>query len=350
MDKNEKRSVIKYLHLKGLSPQQIYLDMSEVLGDDAPSQATVYRWVAEFRRGRQSTEDEHRCGRPLEASTEENVDLIQDMVLADRRVTIQHIAETLNISTGTAHHIMSDVLGYSKVCARLVPRMLTPEMKRVRVQTSVENLRLYRANPEEFCCRYVTMDETWAHHFDPETKQQSMQWKHTCSPVTFKFRQVASAGKVMASVFWDIEGVLMIDYMEQGKTVTGAYYATLINQLRSTIKQKRRGKLSRGILLHHDNAPAHTSHVAMAAIRDCGFQLLSQPPYSPDLAPSDYHLFRYLKDSLRGRVFQSDDDVIHAIDDWIGVQEPEFFQRGVEALEHRWEKCIALRGDYVEKL
>ena len=80
MDKSEKRAVIKYLHMKGLSPQQIHEDMKEVLADDAPSQATVYRWVAELKRGRQSTEDEHRSGRPVEASTDEIVESVQDMV------------------------------------------------------------------------------------------------------------------------------------------------------------------------------------------------------------------------------------------------------------------------------
>ena len=73
---------------------------------------------------------------------------------------------------------------------------------------------------------------------------------------------------VIASVFWDSDGVLMIDYLERGKTVTGVYYAELIRNLRSAIKEIRRGKLSHGVLLHQDNAPAHTSAVAMAAIEN----------------------------------------------------------------------------------
>ena len=80
------------------------------------------------------------------------------------------------------------------------------------------------------------MDETWAHHFDPKTKLQSKEWKHVTSPTPVKFRKIASAGKVMASVFWDSEGVLMIDYLERGKTVTGIYYAELIRKLRAVIK------------------------------------------------------------------------------------------------------------------
>jgi len=62
------------------------------------------------------------------------------------------------------------------------------------------------------------MDETWAHHFDPETKQQSKQWKHVTSSTPVNFCKIASAGKVTASVFWHIEGVLMIDYLERGNS------------------------------------------------------------------------------------------------------------------------------------
>jgi len=206
------------------------------------------------------------------------------------------------------------------------------------------NLRQYNVDPAKFLRRYVTMDETLAHHFDPETKQQSKQWK----PV--KFRKIASADKVLTSVFWDSKGVLMIDYLERGKTVTGVYYAELIQKLRSAIKEKRRGKLSDGVLLHHDNAPAHTSAVVMATIRACGFELLSHPPYSADLAPSDYHVFRSLKDPLRGQRFGCDEEVVHATNDWFKLQDENFFVDGVKSLAHRCEKCVALEGIYIEKL
>ena len=81
--------------------------------------------------------------------------------------------------------------------------------------------------------------------------------------------QIASAGKVMATVFWNSEGVLMIDYLEWEKTVTGVYYADQIRKLLAAIKQKHRGKLRHGVLLHHDNTPAQTSAIAKAIIREC---------------------------------------------------------------------------------
>ena len=100
-----------------------------------------------------------------------------------------------------------------------------------------------------------------------------------------KFRTQPSVSKVMATVFWDSKGIILIDYKPAGTSITGEYYANVIKQLRVAIKEKRRGKLAAGVLLLHDNAPVHKSRVAQAAIRECKFEQLSHPPYSPDLAP-----------------------------------------------------------------
>ena len=96
----------------------------------------------------------------------------------------------------------------------------------------------------------------------------------------------------MASVFKDADGILLIDYLQKGQTINGTYYASLLMQLREKIKIKRRGKLTKGMLFHQDNAPVHKSVIAMAAIHDCGLKLIEHPPYSPDLAPSDFIYFQ----------------------------------------------------------
>jgi len=94
----------------------------------------------------------------------------------------------------------------------------------------------------------------------------------------------------------------MTNYLSKGFTVTGAYYANELRELREALKSKRRGKLRRGVLLLHDNAPAHTAGVATSVAAECGYELLPHPPYSPDLAPSDFYLFPLLKEHLRGSV------------------------------------------------
>ena len=95
----------------------------------------------------------------------------------------------------------------------------------------------------------------------------------------------------MCIVFWDTKVILLTDNMLQKGTITGVYYADLLHKLRDAIKEKRRGKLTKVPLLLHDNAPAHRSHIGQVAVVECGFEEMRQPPYSPDLAPSDYHLF-----------------------------------------------------------
>ena len=78
------------------------------------------------------------------------------------------------------------------------------------------------------------------------------------------------------------------------------------------------------------------------------FQCLDHPPYSPDLATLDYHLFPGLKKQLKGRHFSSDTEVIAAAETWLDGQPSEFFLSGLQKLEQRTKKCIELRGEYVE--
>ena len=68
---------------------------------------------------------------------------------------------------------------------------------------------------------FITMDETWIHHYTQQSKQQSKQWTEAGCSAPKKTSSAPSAGKVMASVFWDAEGILFIDYLEKGKTITG---------------------------------------------------------------------------------------------------------------------------------
>ncbi|UYV74600.1 hypothetical protein LAZ67_12000233 [Cordylochernes scorpioides] len=89
METNEIRAVIKYLCKKEISPKEIYEDMVDTLREDAPSYSTVKKWVAAFKLGRISTEDEHRPGKPIESVTQENIDKIHDLVMLDRRMTVR---------------------------------------------------------------------------------------------------------------------------------------------------------------------------------------------------------------------------------------------------------------------
>ena len=114
------------------------------------------------------------------------------------------------------------------------------------------------------------------------------------------------------------------------------------------IRKKRRGKLSKGILLRQDNARVHTCRIAIDAVERNGYELIPHPAYSPELAPSDYFLFPNLQKDIRGRYFRSN-EVVAAVEEWVRDKDPGFFSSGLMALEHLWSKCIILEGNYIEK-
>lgn len=349
MLKIEYRAVIKFLVLEGKYPQEIKERLDAVYGNSSPSYSTVKDWARQFRMGRESIEDEPRSGRPVEVMTPETIALVEEEVLSDRRLKAKEIAARLELSKTTVLRILHEHLNMNKVSARWVPKLLSAVQMQQRVESCTQFLDLCRDNPDEFLKTIVTGDETMVLYYDPLSKRESMEWRRPSEPRPKKAKVTQSTKKVMATIFWDYEGILLIDFKERNTTVTGTYYASLLEKLREAIKEKRRGKLSRGVRLLHDNAPVHTAAVAKGAIVKCGFQELSHPPYSPDLAPSDYFLFSKLKSDLRGRKFTSDNEVKAAVYAHFEEKTSDYYFNGLKMLISRSEKCIEIRGDYIEK-
>jgi len=87
-----------------------------------------------------------------------------------------------------------------------------------------------------------------------------------------------SAGKVLASFFWDQDGVLLIAYLPKGQTINAEYYSSLLEQLNDILKEKRRGKVTKGVLFLHDNASAHRALATQKKLAYLCFQCLDHPP------------------------------------------------------------------------
>ncbi|KAG5343257.1 SETMR methyltransferase, partial [Acromyrmex heyeri] len=121
MEKNEFRAVIKHLYMKGLTPKEIKTELDNVHSTSSPAFATVYNWVNEFKRGRTSTCDAPRSGRPIEAATPEIIDKIHDIILVDRQVKVRELVEVTGISHGTVISILHEQLGMKKLSAGWMP-------------------------------------------------------------------------------------------------------------------------------------------------------------------------------------------------------------------------------------
>jgi len=135
-------------------------------------------------------------------------------------------------------------------------------------------------------------------------KKQLMEWRRGGSPrpknfLISKIRWKSSR----LDFFLDQDDILLIDYLPKGHIINAEYYSSLLVQLKDTLKEKRRGKFTKGVLFLHDNAPAHRKLATQKQLAYLSFQSLDHPSYSPDLAPSDYHLFPGPKKTITNSSF-----------------------------------------------
>lgn len=238
MDNKEFRVLIKHCFLMGKNTVEAKAWLDEHYADSAPSKATVERWFADFKRGRTDTDDAERSGRPNEVVTPENIKKVHKMVFRNRKLKLREIANMINISEGSVFTILHEHLGMKKLFSKWVPRLLSFDQKQQRVDDSQSCLDLLRRNKQDFFRRYVTQDETWIHHFTPESTRQAAQWVAAGESRPKRPKTQQSAGKVMASVFWDATGILFIDYLEKGKTINSDYYMALLDRLKDEIAKK----------------------------------------------------------------------------------------------------------------
>jgi len=198
----ETLGVIKFFFfLQGKVPKDIHAILRETLGEHATLYATVENWVDQFKRGEFSTCYAPRPGRPKTVTTPEIIEQIRELILEDHWISAKSIAEKLGISRERAGSIIHEDLDMRKLSIKWVPKCLKADQKRQRCQSSEQILEFFRRDPNDFRSRLVTIDETWLYHYDPETKQQSREWRHSGSPRPKKFRVQKSAGKVLASIF-----------------------------------------------------------------------------------------------------------------------------------------------------
>ena len=169
------------------------------------------------------------------------------------------------------------------------------------------------------------MDETWIHHFTPESNQQSVEGTAAGESHLKWPKTQTSASRVLASLFWDTQGSLFIDYLEK-RTINSKFYTALLVRLKKEITKKR-PQMKKKVLFHQDNPPCHKMIATMAKLHELRFELLHHPPYSPNLAPSDYWLFVDLKRMLQEKRFGSNKEVILETEVYFGPKTNHFYKK-----------------------
>jgi len=275
--------------------------------------------------------DDPRSGRPSTAVTDANVKLVKKLIDSDPRITYEMIEEETDLTAPSIHIILHQHLKMSKVCARWVPHFLTDEQKKARVKFCRDMLQRFQSGQSQDVYRILTGDETWVYCYEPLRKQQDMQWVVQGSPRPTKIQKQRSTGKVMAAAFFTKDGLIDLVRLGKGRTVTADWYSNVcLASVFQKISEKRRPGLGvTQILLHHDNASSHTAGLTKEYLLSKKVHVFDHPPYSPDLAPCDFYLFPKIKNLLRGKRFNDEDEAFQAFHEEIKALTP-----------NDWEKCI----------
>ena len=233
----------------------------------------VKRRYADFKRGRTDTNDTERSGRPNSAVVQENTKKLH-------KLKLREIAEELKISECNVFTIFHEHFSMRKLGSKWMPHLLIVDQKQQRVDDSECCLQLFQRNKKKFSRKYVTMDETWIHHFTLESNWLSAEW--------------TAAGE---------------SHPKRPKTQTSI---ALLVRLKEEIAKNKSQMQKKKVLFHQDNALYHEPIATIAKLHELQFELLLHSPYSPDLTPATIGCLQTSNEwkYIKGNIFSSNEESI----------------------------------------
>lgn len=343
--------------LLGESASQIFKDLLSLYGSDAPSRATVFRYAkvpddssdVPSASGDSMINASSPVGRPVSVSTEENVQLIEELISENRRLSLRDIEELTGVNHELARRILRDRLNRRYLCSTWVPHSLNDHHKLLRKNSAISIRKHLRDLEEERDRLYAVQDETWI-FFDPVLpKAANKAWVAVGESRPTVIRDSAmTKRKTLLSVIFTPNKKFHVQGTSVSETIDADYF---INFLRTTGEKWRclRSDPTRlnQLVIQFDNARPHAAKKTKEFIERRGIQTLWQSPYSPDLNLCDRWLFDRLKREMKKITFKdADEAVATSLRVLRSIPEDEFLTQVERLLEH-CERVIQSGGDYV---
>ena len=293
------RHCLLYEFQLGHSASQATSNICRALGPGTISQPTAHRWFKRFSSQNYDLEDEPRS----ERSDKLVLDGLKELVERDPRQTIRCLASTFGCSHTTIERRLSE-MGYRSMLGGWVPHDLTWSQQNQRIDICTNLLSLRRTY--QWIDHLITGDEKWILYTNI-TKR--LQWVGPNQAPLLTAKPELHEKKIMLSVWWDVKGVVYWELLPSNTTITAEVYCLQLENLKLELETHWPGHGK--VYFLHDNARPHVAKSTRKKLLDFGSEVLPHPPYSPDLAPSDYYyyLFRSLNNSLRGKKFDKDEDI-----------------------------------------
>ena len=290
------------------------------MGKATLSYPTAVRWFKRFKANDFELEDAPRSGRPSEIDLDELKAAIEE----DPRQTTRCLADKFKCS----HTIIEERLhefGKSWRCGIWIPHELSDDQLKRRVDSCIELLTSHRTF--DWLSNIVTGDEKWVMYINYSHQRQWLSPREKGVAMT---KQELHPKKVMLSVWWGMRGVIHWELLPTGKTITADVYYKQLKRVAKALK----GKQDKVYFLH-DNARPHIANKTKKKLLALNWTVLTHPPYSPDLAPSDYHLFRSMAHHLKERRFKDEIELKEFLDTFFKAQPTKFYERGIKSLPMR---------------
>lgn len=331
-------SLITFFLLKKSAAESHRL-LGEAYGEHTPSIKTCEYWFRRFKSGDFNVEDKERSGRPEKFEETELQALLDENACQTQR----ELAMELNVTQATiSQHLHA--MGKIRKLGRWVPHQLNENQLKARIDACKKHLDEHKKH--SFLYRIVTGDEKWVYYENPKRKAAYVD---PGQPGPSQPKRDIHCQKVMLCIWWDQKGVVYYELLNPNETVTGDRYRRQLDKLAHALNEKRPliARKHHKVLFHDDNARPHRAKTAQNKVEQLGWDRLGQPAYSPDLAPSDYHLFRSMQIALSDVRFRNAEEVREWINDWIAEKDEDFFARGIRKLPERWLEVIANEGQYI---
>ena len=308
-------------------------------GPGTTTNRTVQRWFKRFSSGDISCEEQEGRGRPS------NVDHTQlkQLVEENPRTTVRDLSLSLNVSPTTVSTHLA-YIGKVKKLDKWVPHDL--KEKHIRLRYEIASSLLLRNNTESFLERIVTCDEKWIMY---NNRSRSGQWLDIDEPPKHFPKPELHPKKNMITVWWSAIGVIHYSFLPPGETIKAASYCREIAVFHEKLRKMYPALTNRkGPILLHDGARPHAAEMTQRKLHGLGYEILPHPPYSPDLAPTDYHLFKHLNNFLQNKKFENQEALKNSVSQFFDSRTPEFYSKGIKSLPKRWQKCVDALGNYFD--
>lgn len=332
------RYIILYEFQLGHNTVTAVQNICKALGENAIKLRKCQLWYKRFSSGNFCIEDLPRSGRP-KMNINENIKIA---VEADPSVTVRELSQRLGIPSSTVHRYLKE-MGKVSTCGKWVPHKLTDANLAQRI--SICQSLLIRNEKEPFLNHLITGDEKWILYVNAQRKRQWLNPKQSPIPSP---KPGLHPKKIMLCIWWDIKGIIYYELLEEGQTITSEKYCEQLDNLKEALMLKRPALVNRrNVIFHQDNARPHVSKKTIEKLNGFSWELLPHPPYSPDIAPSDFHLFRSMQNFLAGKIYKTKMEIKNDIDSYISSKSEKFFSSGIKKLPDRWKTIVENDGQYI---